>query len=225
MHLGQWQNQLRSMNLLDNVECYLGTLEPGQRSTLGESFRKVLPDTAAAMVGSTVGNDWTGLGVACGSMFASEDEKRLPGYAAFQRGELVTLDKARFWPDREEDRSAALDAVRQMFHTTVDLPMGVMHVDPDKLAYWSRKGDRIQIRKTVQFRVRTLLPSLEGEALMECDAKLLDSNLMTAKSDIWRIVHIELTGLRVLPPNMPAMGEERMPGHPGMMGGNPGQDQ
>src|SRR5207249_945816 len=168
LHLGQWQNRLRSMNVLDNVESYLGTLEPAQRSAVADNFNKALPDVATATLAPMAGNPWAGFAAACTARFALEDEKRLPGYAAFQRGEFVTLDKASFWPDREEDRKAALQAIRQMFHTTPDLPMGVMHVDPEKLAYWSRKGNRIEIRKTVQFRVRTLLPSLEGDVIMEC---------------------------------------------------------
>jgi hypothetical protein len=220
--ISEWQGRLRSMAKADHVEAFLGTLEPTERATTAEKFRKSLPSAAAAMIGSGASDGWSGLTAACGSTLASEEN--LPGYADFYSGKLVKLVPD-FWAPTdtkhpfEEVRDMTLAAARSVFHTTADMPMGVLHVDPGKLAFWSRHGDKIRFRHHMQLRVRTLPTAIEGEIVAECPAGWLTTG---PTPEGWRIVEMDLMSLRAIPQIGPAAGG-RGPGNMGF--GGPGQDQ
>lgn len=210
--LREWQARLRTMQQAEHVECYLATLDPAERASVAAAYKKSLTPAAAALSGFAAADGWSGFAAACGATFATE--AHLPGYAAFAGGEFVQ-PAADFWARDEELREKALAGARQLFHTTADFPLGVMHIDPNKIAYWSRGKDKVQFRHHVQLRTRTLVPSIEGEILSECPASVLENG---PTPDCWRVVGIKLNSLRATSQGAPASGSGRQPGHPGFGG-------
>jgi hypothetical protein len=199
-YLTEWQNHLRAMDQLEHVESYLATLKPSQRGPVSEAYSRALRSVAPVMIGRGPGEGWSGLATVCTATFVAED--KLPGYAAYGRGELVEMDDA-FWPNDPAIREAALTAARQLFHTTADFaPMGILQLDPKKIAYWTRGRDRLQFRYIVQFRVRGMPQSIESEILLECDAAVLSAK-KAPDFDIWRIASARLSNLRTQPPAPP----------------------
>jgi hypothetical protein len=211
--LADWQNRLRSMGKLENVEAYLSTIDPAAREEIANKYRNSQPRAAAAMVGACASDGWSGLTASCAATFATETY--LPNYDAFTRGEMVHM-ASDFWVPNERFRAMALPAAKALFHTTPDLPMGVLHIEPNKLGYWSREGDKLQFRHHVQIRVRSLPQAIEGDIITECPASFLQTR---PKGDGWRVVGINLTNLRALP--QPPAGQGG--GDPGQMG-IPGMD-
>jgi hypothetical protein len=208
-YLTEWQARLRSMGKLDHVEAYLGSIEPAARDEIAKKYRDSQPRAAAAMVGCWASDTWSGLTASCAATFASDTN--LPGYDAFTRGTMVQMSSD-FWAPEEKSRLMTLPAARAVFHTTAEMPMGVFHIDPKKLGYWSREGsDSIRFRHHFQLRVRSLLQAIEGDIISECPASFLQTG---PKGDGWRVVGLELTNLRAL--SRPPGGQEG--GAPGMMG-------
>jgi hypothetical protein len=219
-YLNEWHTWLRSMQKLEHVESYLATLEPAERESVSKKYQESLRLSAPVMISGAANEGWSAFATECAATLASDQQ--LPGYVAYARGELVQLDDA-FWPNDPRIREAALAGAREVFHNTADLPMGILHFDPKKIAYWTRSKDRLQFRHFAQFKLRSMLPSIEAEILMECDAAVLQAK-STPKSDIWRITGAKLTNLRTQPPPPPgaAPGQGQGPGAP-MGGGAPVQ--
>jgi hypothetical protein len=188
--LDQWKSRLQSPAVYDNVEDYFGTLSADQRKEVAQN---VAPRSAALVVGSAGSGGWTAWGSAGAATI--DLENRMPGYQAFVHGGLVKIDE-NFWPTNAKARQAALTEVRQVFHATAELPWGVMEVTPDRKAYWSRENDRVVFRRAVTFRVRTMLPSIEGEVQLACDPKVME---VGPTPDTWQILGITLTNQRYLP--------------------------
>jgi hypothetical protein len=208
-YFDEWQGWLRSMDKSDHVRAYLGTLDPAKREGIWKKYQESLPAAAAAMIGCSTSDGLNGLTVSCAATFASETH--LPDYDAFSRGAIVKLTPD-FWAPREELKLISLPAARSIFHTTADIPMGVLKVEPNKLAYWSREGDMIRFRHHVQLHIRpVLLPqALEGDIIIECPASWLETG---PTLDGWRVAGIELSSMRTLPQGPPQQG-----GGPGGMG-------
>jgi hypothetical protein len=199
-YLSEWQNHLRTKDQLEHVESYLATLEPAQRNPVSQAYTKALRSAAPVMIAGAANESWSGWATVCAATFAAE--KYLPGYAAYGRGELVEIDDA-FWPNDPAIRETALTGARQLFHTSSDdYPMGIVHLDPKRIAFWTRARARLQFRHLVQFKVRTMLQSIEAEILMECDPAVLAAQTAPA-SDIWRIASVRLMSLRTQPPPPP----------------------
>jgi hypothetical protein len=216
--LSEWENKLRSPVMLDTVNCYLGTLDPESRVALVDQLKKSLPLSASTIVGDTTGGGWNGLVTACCGPLAIE--KQLPGFHDYLRGDLVQLGE-KFWLPPKVDASQpdapmVLAEARKLFHGFTDMPMGVLKSDPDRLAFWKIENGRVQIRHTVQIHLRSLPQSLEGEAVMDCDTKMLDT--VPRPSDCWKIERINLTVLRAMPQGPPGT-QGRQPGQGGPGGG------
>jgi hypothetical protein len=94
--------------------------------------------------------------------------------------------------------------------------MGVLMNDPNKIGYWSRDKDRVRVRHAIQFRLRDLAESVEGECLFECPAGAIEDALPP-----WRVLGINLTNVRV----QPKMGQPDAGRQPGPGLGGPGLDQ
>ena len=192
-YFDEWQGRLRSMDKSDHVLAYLSTQEPATREGVLRDYRQSLPATAAAMVGCATSDGLSGLTASCAATFASETH--LPNYDAFTRGAIVSLTPD-FWAPHEELKTISLPAARMVFHGTADIPMGVMKIEPSKLAYWVREGDKIRFRHHVQMQVRMMLQGLEGDIILECPASWLQTG---PTADGWRIAGIELSSMRTLP--------------------------
>jgi len=213
--LEAWRTRLGSMRESDHVDAYLATLDVAEREQALEKYRKSLPSAAAVMAAAGGGQAWNGVATACAAKVAAEEN--LPGYAAFNRGQLVRRDKD-FWATSEDLPEKALEACRRVFHTTADVPWGIVQTDINQIAYWSLEGDLVRLRHGAQFRVRSLGPPIEGEIVVECPARFLGEE---PTPDCWRIVDIKLTSVRIFAPmTLPGSSGQPMPA---AMPGQPGQ--
>jgi hypothetical protein len=202
--LANWCNRLVSKQESDHVDCFLATLDPAKR----ESCRKSLSSAAGVMAAAGSGEAWNCLATECAATLTTKE--RLPGYAAFARGELVQLHPE-FWAGSDELRGKALPACRDVFRLMAGMPMGHLQGDPNKLGYWSLDQDHIRIRRGVQFQLLAMAETVEGEFLVECPASTTGDKVTP---DTWRIVGINLTNVRVTPMGQPPAG--RQPAFGGM---------
>jgi hypothetical protein len=108
-----------------------------------------------------------------------------------------------------------------VFHTTADLPMGVLHIDPGKLAFWSRHDDKLRFRHHALIRVRGLPTAIEGDIVTECPAQWL--NPPGPNPDGWRLIELNVTSRRAVPQSAPPGAGGSGPGQLGV--GGMGQDQ
>jgi hypothetical protein len=191
----EWYGRLRSPALDDTVQTYFSTLMPIQRQEVIAKYQKAEVPAAAAMALTGVGDGWSALvAVAYGAQLP---EKLLPGLRDYLVGSLVQLSPD-FWPPDEETRTKDLQEARQLFHGVTDMPMGVLHIDPDRLGTWKMEDGRFKVRHPVEFRLRNLIPSLEGAAYLECDANVLK---VGPDDKCWKITRIDLLSQRTVPAN------------------------
>jgi hypothetical protein len=214
-YLAEWRGRLMSNQQSEHVECFLGTLDPVKRKAAADAYRKSLPEAAALMVGTGGGEAWCSFAYQCAAALAAEEH--LPGYAAFARGELVRLDPT-FWAGDDELREKALPACRAVFHNTLDLPLGMLQTDLNRIAYWSRGDGRVRFQHTAQFQLRTLEPTVEAQIVVECPESVLE---LGPTPDCWRIVAINLTSVRPLTKTSQS-GQGRQFGPGGIGGFGPG---
>jgi hypothetical protein len=209
MYLQEWYGRLRSPLLADTIESYFSTVEPEQRREALAKYRKAEAQAAIGTAMAAVGDSWSGVMAAI--IGAQVPEQVLPGLRDYMRGGLVQLSPD-FWPTDEETRTNDLAEARQLFHGFTDLPMGVLHVEAERLGRWKVEDGLFKVQHTIQFRLRNIIPSIESVAYLECDADTLKTG---PKEDSWTIKRIELLTQRTVPTSTPGGMQGRQPGHVG----------